>query len=52
LGAVLNPGTTKDLYFVAGGNGGHVFAATIGEQLKNVAALRARERAEKAPQRK
>jgi UPF0755 protein len=48
LGAVLNPGTSKDLYFVASGNGGHVFSATIDEQLKNVAALRARERAQKA----
>ena len=37
LGAVFNPG-----------NGGHVFSATIEEQLKNVAALRARERAQKA----
>ncbi|HEY2884922.1 MAG TPA: endolytic transglycosylase MltG [Rhizomicrobium sp.] len=48
LGAVFNPGTSKDLYFVASGNGGHVFSATIEEQLKNVAALRARERAQKA----
>lgn len=48
LSAVLNPGTSKDLYFVAGGDGGHVFSATIEEQLKNVAALRARERAQKA----
>jgi len=50
LGAVLNPGTSKDLYFVASGNGGHVFSATIEDQLKNVAALRARERAQKAAQ--
>jgi len=48
LCAVLSPGTSKDLYFVANGNGGHVFSATIEEQLKNVAALRARERAQKA----
>jgi len=48
LGAVLSPGTSKDLYFVANGNGGHVFSATIEEQLKNVAAMRARERAQKA----
>jgi len=48
LEAVLDPGTSKDLYFVASGNGGHVFSATIAEQLKNVAALRARERAQKA----
>ena len=48
LRAVFNPGTSNDLYFVARGNGGHVFSATIEEQLKNVAALRARERAQKA----
>jgi UPF0755 protein len=42
--AVLNPPETKDLYFVAAGNGGHVFSATIDDQAKNVAALRARER--------
>jgi UPF0755 protein len=47
LEAVLDPGSSKDLYFVASGNGGHVFSATIDEQLKNVAALRARERAQK-----
>jgi len=47
LRAVFNPGTSNDLYFVASGNGGHVFSATIEEQLKNVAALRARERAQK-----
>jgi UPF0755 protein len=46
LEAVLDPGTSKDLYFVASGTGGHVFSATIEEQLKNVAALRARERAQ------
>lgn len=46
--AVLNPGMSKDLYFVAAGNGGHVFSASIADQDKNVAALRARERAEKA----
>jgi UPF0755 protein len=46
--AVLNPPETKDLYFVAAGNGGHVFSATIDDQVKNVAALRAREREQKA----
>ena len=46
--AVLNPPETKDLYFVAAGNGGHVFSATIDDQAKNVAALRAREREQKA----
>ncbi len=34
--AVLNPDDSKDLYFVADGTGGHVFAATAAEQAKNV----------------
>jgi peptidoglycan lytic transglycosylase G len=38
--AVLNPDDTKDLYFVADGTGGHVFAATADEQAKNVAKWR------------
>jgi len=38
--AVLNPADTKDLYFVADGTGGHVFAATVEEQAKNVAKWR------------
>jgi UPF0755 protein len=46
IDAVLNPDTSTDLYFVASGNGGHVFAATQKDQDKNVAALRARERAQ------
>jgi UPF0755 protein len=46
--AVLNPETSKDLYFVAAGNGGHVFSVTQKDQDKNVAALRARERAQRA----
>ena len=46
--AVLNPPTSNDLYFVAAGNGGHVFSATIADQARNVAALRARERAQRA----
>jgi UPF0755 protein len=29
--ATLNPATTKDLYFVADGNGGHVFSDTLKE---------------------
>jgi peptidoglycan lytic transglycosylase G len=47
IAAVLDPGTTKDLYFVAAGNGGHVFSADIADQNRNVAALRTREKIEK-----
>lgn len=36
LAAVLNPADTKDLYFVANGSGGHAFAATIDDQVRNV----------------
>jgi UPF0755 protein len=38
IAAVLNPQTTKDLYFVANGTGGHVFAETQEDQNRNVAA--------------
>ncbi|MDE2184031.1 MAG: endolytic transglycosylase MltG [Alphaproteobacteria bacterium] len=44
LEAVLDPENTKDLYFVADGTGGHVFAATADEQAKNVAKWRKIER--------
>jgi UPF0755 protein len=40
IAAVLNPGQTSDLYFVANGTGGHSFAATQAEQDKNVAIWR------------
>lgn len=40
ISAVLNPEQSKDLYFVADGTGGHVFAATKSEQDKNVARWR------------
>jgi UPF0755 protein len=40
IAAVLNPGRTSDLYFVADGTGGHAFAATKSEQDRNVARWR------------
>jgi UPF0755 protein len=36
LEAVANPWRTNDLYFVADGTGGHVFAATLDEHNANV----------------
>lgn len=39
--AVLNPPNTKDLFFVADGTGGHVFAETYAEHERNVARWRA-----------
>jgi UPF0755 protein len=42
--AVLKPAATEDLYFVADGNGGHLFARTLPEHNRNVERLRAIER--------
>ncbi|MBP1860748.1 endolytic transglycosylase MltG [Rhizobium herbae] len=47
LEAVANPSRTSDLYFVADGTGGHVFAATLDEHNNNVKRWRKLE-AEKA----
>ncbi len=47
IAAVINPGATADLYFVASGTGGHYFSATIADQQRHVAELRARERIQK-----
>jgi len=41
LEAVINPAPTQDLYFVADGTGGHVFAVTLEEHNANVAKWRA-----------
>jgi UPF0755 protein len=46
--AVLNPADTKELYFVADGKGGHVFAETLKEHNANVVKWRALEKEMKA----
>ena len=50
LAAVLDPPSSDHLFFVADGTGGHVFAATYDEHLKNVAKWRTveKQRAEAA----
>ncbi len=37
LEAAANPAATKDIFFVADGTGGHAFAETLDQHLKNVA---------------
>jgi UPF0755 protein len=44
IAAVLHPEKSSDIYFVASGNGGHVFSDNIAQHQRNVAALRALER--------
>ena len=44
LEAVANPSNTQDLFFVADGTGGHVFAATLAEHNANVVRWRAIEK--------
>jgi UPF0755 protein len=45
--AAANPARTKELYFVADGTGGHVFAESYEQHLKNVARLRVIEHEQK-----
>ena len=47
LEAVANPSITDDLFFVADGTGGHVFAKTLEEHNANVLRWRAIERRRK-----
>lgn len=49
LEATANPARTKELYFVADGTGGHVFAENYAEHQKNVAKLRGIEHANTPP---
>lgn len=48
IAAVLNPPQTDELFFVADGNGGHVFARTNAEHARNVARWRTIERSRAA----
>jgi UPF0755 protein len=44
IAAVLDPPHTDELFFVANGQGGHVFSSTFAEHEKNVARWRVIER--------
>ena len=46
LAAVLDPAKSADMFFVADGGGGHVFAQTLAEHEKNVARWRAFQKAQ------
>jgi UPF0755 protein len=48
LEAVANPSRTKEIYFVADGSGGHVFAETYDQHVKNVAHWREYQREQAA----
>ena len=50
MAAVLDPATSPDLYFVADGSGGHVFARTLAEHERNVARWRLFEKRGAQPQ--
>ncbi len=52
LEAVANPSRTEDLYFVADGTGGHVFAKSLEEHNENVARWRRLEAERKAEAKK
>ena len=47
LFTVANPARTKEMFFVADGTGGHVFAETYEQHLRNVARLRVIESGER-----